>query len=100
MIGQILSISHLTTVLKGIIEDDEDLQDLWVDGEISNLTIARSGHAYFSLKDDQSQFRAVMWRQPCARLAHLPAYVPEQRIRQIARRLDLLRQVVSRIVIE
>lgn len=72
MIGQILSISHLTTILKGIIEDDEDLQDLWVDGEISNLTIARSGHAYFSLKDDQSQFRAVMWRHALSRQRIVP----------------------------
>ncbi len=72
MIGQILSISHLTTILKGIIEDDDDLQDLWVDGEISNLTIARSGHAYFSLKDDQSQFRAVMWRHALQRQRMVP----------------------------
>lgn len=72
MIGHILSISHLTTILKGIIEDDDDLQDLWVDGEISNLTIARSGHAYFSLKDDQSQFRAVMWRHALQRQRVVP----------------------------
>lgn len=72
MIGQILSVSHLTTILKGIIEDDDDLQDLWVDGEISNLTIARSGHAYFTLKDEQSQFRAVMWRHALTRQMMVP----------------------------
>ena len=72
MITQILSVSHLTTILKGIIEDDDDLQDLWLDGEISNLTIARSGHAYFSLKDDQSQFRAVMWRHALSRQQMVP----------------------------
>lgn len=72
MIAQIYSISYLTTILKGIIEDDEDLQDLWLDGEISNLTIARSGHAYFSLKDDASQFRAVMWRHALARQRMAP----------------------------
>lgn len=69
---QILPISQLTMFLKGIIEDDEDLQNLWVDGEISNLTIARSGHAYFSLKDDQSQFRAVMWRNALQRQRVVP----------------------------
>lgn len=72
MIAQIYSVSHLTTILKGIIEDDEDLQDLWLDGEISNLTIARSGHAYFSLKDDGSQFRAVMWRHALSRQKMVP----------------------------
>jgi exodeoxyribonuclease VII large subunit len=72
VIAQIYSVSHLTTILKGIIEDDEDLQDLWLDGEISNLTIARSGHAYFSLKDDGSQFRAVMWRHALSRQKMVP----------------------------
>lgn len=72
MIARILSVSHLTTLLKGIIEDDDALQDLWLDGEIGNLTIARSGHAYFSLKDDGSQFRAVMWRHALARQRMMP----------------------------
>ena len=36
--------------------------DVWVEGEISNLKIATSGHWYFSLKDEQAQIRAVVWK--------------------------------------
>lgn len=72
MIARIVTINQLTSFLKVLIEDDEDLQDLWVDGEISNLTIARSGHAYFTLKDDTTQLSAVMWRTALARQRMVP----------------------------
>lgn len=58
----VLPVGQLTALIKTVVEEDDDLQDVWVDGEISNLSIAGSGHAYFTLKDDQSQLRAVMWR--------------------------------------
>lgn len=68
----ILPISQLTMILKGIIEDDDALHDVWVDGEISNLTIARSGHAYFTLKDDESQLASVMWKNAVIRQHPMP----------------------------
>ncbi len=72
MIARVVTINHLTSFLKVLVEDDEDLQDLWVDGEISNLTIARSGHAYFTLKDETSQLGAVMWRTALGRQRMVP----------------------------
>jgi exodeoxyribonuclease VII large subunit len=36
--------------------------DVWVEGEVSNLKLASSGHWYFSLKDEKSQIRAVVWK--------------------------------------
>lgn len=72
MIARIITIDQLTSVLKVIVEDEDDLQDIWIDGEISNLTIARSGHAYFTLKDSTSQLSAVMWRSALARQQTLP----------------------------
>ncbi len=63
----IYTLSRLTGLVKNIIEREAELQNIWVDGEISNLTIARSGHAYFSLKDSESQFRCVMWRSAVQR---------------------------------
>ena len=36
--------------------------DIWIEGEISNLSVPQSGHAYFTLKDEQSQVRAVLFR--------------------------------------
>lgn len=69
---RVLRISQLTSFLKVLVEDDEDLQDLWIDGEISNLTIARSGHAYFTLKDESSMLGAVMWRNALQRQRMVP----------------------------
>ncbi len=58
----IYTLARLTGMVKNIIEREPQLQNIWVDGEIGNLTIARSGHAYFNLKDADCQFRCVMWR--------------------------------------
>jgi exodeoxyribonuclease VII large subunit len=72
VIARVVTINQLTYLLKVLVEDDEDLQDLWVDGEISNLTIARSGHAYFTLRDETCQLSAVMWRTALARQQMIP----------------------------
>lgn len=64
----ILSVSQLTGYLRRVIESDEILQGLWVEGEVSNLGKPSSGHLYFTLKDSQSSIRCVMWRSWAARL--------------------------------
>ena len=48
------------------------MQDLWVEGEISNFSRPSSGHLYFTLKDSQSAIRCVMWRNSAARLTFEP----------------------------
>ncbi|HEX2078850.1 MAG TPA: exodeoxyribonuclease VII large subunit, partial [Longimicrobium sp.] len=53
---------------------------LWVSGEISNFTRARSGHCYFSLRDRDSQIRCVMWRDEARRLPTQPAEGMEVRV--------------------
>jgi exodeoxyribonuclease VII large subunit len=55
-----LTVAQLTERIQGALETA--LFDVWVEGEISNLKIAPSGHWYFSLKDDQAQVRAVVWK--------------------------------------
>jgi exodeoxyribonuclease VII large subunit len=45
---------------------------LWVSGEVSNFTKARSGHCYFTLRDAGSQIRCVMWRDEARRLPTQP----------------------------
>lgn len=54
------SVGTLTERLRGVLETE--FFDVWVEGEISNLNQASSGHWYFSLKDEQAQIRAVVWR--------------------------------------
>jgi exodeoxyribonuclease VII large subunit len=49
------SVSELTGYIKELFEIDFRLQDIEVSGEISNFTRARSGHLYFTLKDEQAQ---------------------------------------------
>lgn len=55
-----LSVSALTAHIQAALEADFD--EVWVDGEISGLRSPASGHLYFTLKDEQSQLRAVMFR--------------------------------------
>ncbi len=59
---QIFTVQQLTGRIKGILENDYQLADLWVKGEISNFKKAASGHIYFTLKDNFSCIRVVMFR--------------------------------------
>ncbi|TVR65855.1 MAG: exodeoxyribonuclease VII large subunit [Gemmatimonadales bacterium] len=59
-------VSELNRHLRRSLEDA--FPPLWVSGEIGSWTRARSGHCYFSLKDDRSQIRCVMWRRDAAGL--------------------------------
>ncbi len=56
----IVTVTQLTSQLKNLLEST--FPDVWVEGEISNLSIPQSGHAYFTLKDEQSQIRAILFR--------------------------------------
>jgi exodeoxyribonuclease VII large subunit len=56
----IITVSQLTAQVKQLLEGA--FPDIWVEGEISNLTVPQSGHAYFTLKDDHAQIRAVLFR--------------------------------------
>ncbi len=60
------TVSEVNTYLKGLMEADQVLQDLWVEGEISNLSRPASGHLYFTLKDQNSSIRCVMWKNRAA----------------------------------
>jgi exodeoxyribonuclease VII large subunit len=64
------SVSELTARVKEQLEGR--FADVWVVGEISNLSRAASGHLYLSLKDDEAVLRAVVWRSTVATLALEP----------------------------
>lgn len=56
------TVSQVTSAIKELLESSPLLADLWLEGEVSNLSIAASGHAYFNLKDAQAVLQAVMFR--------------------------------------
>src|SRR6187401_130374 len=68
----IVRVSELTTHLRRVVESDELMADVWVQGEISNASRYASGHFYFSLKDENASMRCVMWKGQVARLPRLP----------------------------
>ena len=58
----------MNSYVRELMESDANLQDLWVEGEISNLSRPRSGHVYFTLKEHDAALRCVMWRSTASRL--------------------------------
>ncbi len=68
-----MTVADLTHYLRELLESDALLQDLWVQGEISNFSRPSSGHLYFTLKDSSASLRCVMWRSAAARQVQLPA---------------------------
>ncbi len=63
-----LTVSQLTFHIRKQLEGDPILQDVWVEGEISNLSRPNSGHIYFTLKDKNASLRCMMWKLDAARL--------------------------------
>jgi exodeoxyribonuclease VII large subunit len=66
------TVSELNRHVRQVIEMDVALGDVWVEGELSNLSRPSSGHLYFTLKDAQASLRCVMWRSEVARLERVP----------------------------
>jgi len=66
------TVNELTVYLRDLLESDSILQDVWVKGEVSNISRPSSGHLYFTLKDNYSSLRCVMWRNAVSRLRVMP----------------------------
>ena len=62
-----LAVSQLNALARQLLE--QNLANLWVSGEISNLTRASSGHYYFSLKDNKAQVRCALFKSHADRLS-------------------------------
>ncbi|MFH1080537.1 MAG: exodeoxyribonuclease VII large subunit [Pseudomonadota bacterium] len=58
----IWTVTKLNDQIKGLLEEGFDV--IWVEGEVSNLRCPASGHVYFTLRDEKSQIRAVIFRSP------------------------------------
>ena len=66
------TVTELTQYIRDLFEIDYRLKDVNVSGEISNYRPARSGHLYFTLKDQNAQIKCVMWRSAAERLRFSP----------------------------
>ena len=66
----IWSVRSLVAAVRGLVE--RQYSDCWVEGEISNLKIADSGHVYFTLKEEGAQIRVVMFRSSARLLRFRP----------------------------
>lgn len=62
----ILTVSELSEQIKEVLEGH--FPAVWVSGEISNFSRPHSGHCYLTLKDEQAQIRAVIWRTAASRV--------------------------------
>ncbi|HSM25373.1 MAG TPA: exodeoxyribonuclease VII large subunit [Anaerolineaceae bacterium] len=65
---RVLTVSGMTMYLRALLESDEILRDIWVEGEISTLSKPSSGHIYFTLKDNAATLRCVIWKANAMRL--------------------------------
>lgn len=69
---QVLTVHELTRHIKTMFEHDHLLANIWVKGEISNFKAASSGHYYFTLKDEFSALKVVMFRSRSRALSFRP----------------------------
>jgi exodeoxyribonuclease VII large subunit len=58
----VYSVGELSVHVAEVLEADPVLQDVWLRGEVVNVSRSPAGHFYFSLKDDQAQLRCVLFR--------------------------------------
>ncbi len=96
---QVLTVSEVTDQIKDLLETG--FPNVWIEGEISNFSRPRSGHCYLTLKDDEAQLPAVIWRSTASRLrfdlhdglevvclGHLDVYPPRGRYQLIVREIE------------
>ncbi|GAB6990411.1 exodeoxyribonuclease VII large subunit [Paenibacillus pini] len=77
----IYSIKDLSRYIRMKLDSDNVLSDVWIRGEISNFTHHSSGHMYFTLKDEASRIKAIMFASHNQRLP----FVPKEGAKVIAR---------------
>jgi len=67
-----LTVAELTGIIRGVIARSPELEDVLVEGEISNLSMPASGHLYFTLKDAGASISCVVWRSQRAQIPFRP----------------------------
>ena len=78
-----ISVGELTRRIKGTLE--ERFRTVWVEGEMGKVTEHRSGHIYFTLKDNEARIDGVVWRTTAWRIGQQGGYQPTEGHRVLAR---------------
>ena len=76
---EIVTVSELTNRIRGVLESTH--AEVWVEGEITNSRLWKTGHLYFTLRDERTQIKAVMFRSAVRYLR----FTPEDGLRVVAR---------------
>jgi exodeoxyribonuclease VII large subunit len=97
MFSRVLPVSILNGYIQQVLAADDILADLWVEGEITSITYARSGHVYFKLCEEDALIDGAMWRSFASRQVfqprvgdavivhgHVDYYSPQGRLQLIA----------------
>ena len=71
---RIMRVTDLNRRVRGLLDADAVLADVWVEGEVSQPSFHGSGHCFFTLKDANSQLRAALFREELARAAVRPVH--------------------------
>lgn len=66
------SVSEITNLLKQLIDEQPEFQNVWVQGEVSNYSRSGAGHVYFTLKESNHQISVAIFRSDATRLKFLP----------------------------
>jgi exodeoxyribonuclease VII large subunit len=69
---RIITVSEAARAIATTVRADEQLRDLWVEGEVGRVTISSAGHAYFALKDERAQLQCVWFRDERVRSPFQP----------------------------
>ena len=69
---QPITVTELNTRAKALLASSPHLNEVWVSGELSNMTKHRSGHYYFTLKDEESEIRCTLFKYSRSRLKFEP----------------------------
>ena len=83
---RVQSVGDLTRLVRDLMRGDARLRNVWVEGEVGQVTVSSAGHCYFVLKDDRAQLRCMIFRDD--RMA-IP-FAPQSGLRLVAHgRLDV-----------
>ena len=59
---RILAVGELTRLVRETVQRRPELRDVWVEGEVGQVTVSSAGHCYFTLKDERAQLRCMIFR--------------------------------------